>query len=137
MALTIKAIRNKYNERVAQWVGIDDFDTVKGKRNYFLGTRIYRDIYKKSILTSEQSEDAFLRGSMIMRKDLVRSFPILNGDVFEKPDMTMYIILGQRLKGEGIIFNKKLGKFKCYGCKSLGGYTCTNEYYCNNADKKK
>ena len=24
----------------------------------------------------------------------------------------MYIILGQRLKREGIIFNKKLGKFK-------------------------
>ena len=30
---------------------------------------------------------------------------------------------------------------KCYGCKYLGfygrGYACTNEYYCNNAVKKK
>jgi len=112
MAFAIKAIRNKRTERVAQWIGIDDFDTVKGKKNYFLGTRIYGNIYKKIILTSKQSADTFLRGSMIMRKDPVRTFRILSGDVFEKPDITMYIILGQRLKGEGIIFNKKLGKFK-------------------------
>ena len=114
MALTIKAIRDKDHERVAQWIGIDDFDTVKWKKNYFLGTRIYGDIDKKIILTSEQSVDAFLRGSiMIMRKRLDRDFPTMSGDVFEKPDITMYIILGQRLKREGIIFNKKLGKFKC------------------------
>ena len=112
MAFTIKTIRNKYSERAAQWVGIDDFDTVKGKKNYFLATKIYSDSYKKTILTSEQSEDALLKGPMIMRKNPVRSFPTLSGDVFEKPDMTMYVILGQRLKGEGIIFNKKLGNFK-------------------------
>jgi hypothetical protein len=113
MALTIKAIRDKDSERVAQWIGIDEFDTVKGKKNYFLGTRIYGGIDKKTILTSGQSKDAFLRGSMIMMKTPDRYFQILNGDVFEKPDITMYVILGQRLKGEGIIFNKKLGNFKC------------------------
>lgn len=114
MALTIKAIRDKDHEDVAQWIGIDDFDTVKGKRNYFLGTRIYGGINKKTILTSKQSEDAFLRGSMIMiMGELGRDFPTMSGDVFEKPSITMYTILGQRLKGEGIIFNKKLGKFKC------------------------
>ena len=112
MAFTIKAIRNKDTERVAQWIGIDDFDTVKGKKDYFLGTRIYGDMNKKIILTSEQSKDAFLRGSMIMIKTLDRKFQILSGDVFEKPDITMYVVLGQRLKGEGIIFNKKLGNFK-------------------------
>ena len=112
MGMTIKAIRNKGCERVAQWIGIDDFDTVKGKKNYFLGTRIY-GIHKEIILTSEQSEDAFLRGSMIMMKTPDRHFKTMVGDVFEKPDITMYMILGQRLKGEGIIFNKKLGKFKC------------------------
>ena len=108
MALTIKAIRDTDNERVAQWIGIDDFDTVKGRKNYLLGTRIYGDIDKKNILTSKQSTDAVLRGSMIYL-----SFPIMTNDVFEKPDITMYIILGQRLKGKGIIFNKKLGKIKC------------------------
>ena len=113
MALTIKAIRDKDHEDVAQWIGIDDFDRVKGKRNYFLGTRIYGGINKKTILTSKQSEDAFLRGSMIIMKTPDRNFRILSGDVFEKPSITMYTILGQRLKGEGIIFNKKLGKFKC------------------------
>ena len=115
MAFTIKAIRDKDHEDVAQWIGIDDFDTVKGKRNYFLGTRIYGGINKKTILTSKQSEDAFLRGSMIMSlgEKLDRVFPTMRGDVFEKPSITMYTILGQRLKGEGIIFNKKLGKFKC------------------------
>ena len=113
MGMTIKAIRDKDSERVAQWIGIDDFDTVKGKKNYFLGTRIYGGIDKKTILTSEQSADAFLRGSMIMMKTPDRYFKTMVGDVFEKPDITMYIILGQRLKGEGIIFNKKLGNFKC------------------------
>ena len=113
MAFTIKTIRNKYFENVAQWIGIDDFDTVKGKKNYFIGTRIYGDIGKKTILTGEQSADAFLRGSMIMRKTPERDFQIIRGDVFEKPNIIMYIVLGQRLKKEGIIFNKKLGKFKC------------------------
>ena len=115
MGMTIKAIRNKGYERAAQWIGIDDFGTVEGKKNYFLGTRIYADISHKAILTSEQSGEAFLRGSMIMRmrKTPDRKCNVLNGDVFEKPDITMYIILGQRLKCEGIIFNKKLGKFKC------------------------
>lgn len=112
MAFTIKAIRNKDTERVAQWIAIDDFDTVEGKKNYFLGTRIYGDSYKKIILTKEKSIDGKLRGSMFMRKNPVRSFPILNGDAFEKPNITMYVVLGQRLKKEGIIFNKKLGKFK-------------------------
>lgn len=84
------------------------------EKKLFPRHRIYGDIDKKIILTSEQSVDAFLRGSiMIMRKRLDRDFPIMSGDVFEKPDITMYIILGQRLKREGIIFNKKLGKFKC------------------------
>lgn len=110
--MTIKAIRNKYTERFAQWIGIDDFDTVEGKKNYFLGTRIYGNIDKKKILTSEQSEGAFLSGSMIMMKTPDRICKIIRGDVFEKPDITMYITLGQRLKGEGIIFNKKLGNFK-------------------------
>ena len=50
---------------------------------------------------------------MIMKNNQNRDFPIVRDDVFEKPDITMYIILGQRLKREGIIFNKKLGKFKC------------------------
>lgn len=117
MGMTIKAIRNKGYERAAQWIGIDDFDTVEGKKNYFLGTRIYADISHKTILTSEQSEEAFLRGSMIMRKNLDRKCQVLSGDVFEKPDITMYIILGQRLKGEGIIFNKKLGKIMKYNKK--------------------
>jgi hypothetical protein len=117
MALTIKAIRDTYGEPVAQWIGIDDFDTIKGKEHYLLGTRIYGDddSNEKIILTKEQSVDALLRGSMIMtmRKSLDRDFPKMPCDVFEKPDITMYIILGQRLKEEGIIFNKKLGKFKC------------------------
>ena len=118
MALTIKAIRDIYDEPVAQWVGIDDFDNkMYGKEHYLLGTRIYGDddSYEKTILTKEQSVDSLLRGSMIMtmRKSLDRDFQTMRGDVFEKPDMTMYVILGQRLKGEGIIFNKKLGKFKC------------------------
>ena len=113
MALAIKTIREKSTERTAQWIGIDDFDNVKGKKNYFLGTRIYGGIHKKTILTSKQSEDAFLRGSMIMRKTPNRDLPTIQTDVFEKPDITMYVILGQRLKKEGIIFNKKLGEFKC------------------------
>ena len=54
---------------------------------------------------------------MIMRKNLDRKCQVLSGDVFEKPDITMYIILGQRLKGEGIIFNKKLGKIMKYNKK--------------------
>lgn len=110
MALTIKAIRDKAHERVANWVGIDDFDTVKGKKNYFLGTKIYVD---RKILISQEGDDSLLRGSMIMKNNPNRGFRIIHTDVFEKPDIIMYIILGQRLKREGIIFNKKLGKFKC------------------------
>ena len=36
MAFTLKAIRDKFNERIAQWIGIDDFDTVKGKKTISL-----------------------------------------------------------------------------------------------------
>ena len=106
MALTIKAIRDKDYDKVAQWIGIDDFDTVKLKKNYFLTTRIYYG-NNKTILTSNQ--DALLRGSMFPHRDC----RVMRSDVFEKPGITMYIILGQRLKREGIIFNKKLGEFKC------------------------
>ena len=110
MAFTIKAIRDKAHERVASWVGIDDFDTVKGKKNYFLGTKIYVD---GKIPISQEGNDSHLRGSINRKISPYRFFRIIHTDVFEKPDIPMYIILGQRLKREGIIFNKKLGKFKC------------------------
>ncbi len=82
MALAIKTIRNEFYENVVHQIGIDDFDTVIGKKNYFLGTRIYGDRDKKFILTSEQSEDAFLRGYMVKTPD--RAFQTIIGDVFEK-----------------------------------------------------
>lgn len=94
----IRAIRTPNNEPVCRFVCIDEFDKLSSiATSYYCGVQVYEDSSKKLY---DSPSLRFLSSRAIRREP---------NDVFEKPDIKMYVVLGQVLKTNGFVFNKKRG----------------------------
>lgn len=106
----IRAIRTVGTEPTARYVCIDDFDDYNPKKaHYYCGTVVYEDFNK------HVDNNPFLRVSLDnkeMNLDEGKKDGIVrtHKDVFEIPDICMYMTMGRVLREEGFVFNKKLGK---------------------------
>lgn len=102
----IRGIRTPLYEPTCRYICIDEFENIeksklldKGKLpTYYCGLQVYLDDNQKELVENEP-----LRFKEI--------YPIYRDklDIFEPPTIEMYIKLGEKLKGEGLIFNKKTG----------------------------
>lgn len=102
----IRGIRTLFYEPKCRYICIDEFENIEkvkqlanGKLpSYYCGLQVYLDDNQKVLVKDEP-----LRFKEI--------YPIYRDkhDIFEPPTIEMYIKLGEKLKEEGLVFNKKTG----------------------------
>lgn len=104
--LKIRAIRTLGVEAESRFICIDEFNPNENCGHYQVGLQVYRG-------TSEEVN--YRRGEEIpfnalnlrtLHHDTVGRSP---KDVFENPNMRMYLALNEVLKKNGYVFNKKKG----------------------------
>ena len=104
--LKIRAIRTAGVEAESRYVCIDEFDPNENRGHYRFGLQVYK-------ATSEEVN--YRRGSEIPFNILNLRTPYHDAvgrnpkDIFENPNMRMYLALNEVLKQNGYIFNKKKG----------------------------
>ena len=102
----IRGIRTPLYEPKCRYICIDEFENIEKAKQlangkdltYYCGLHVYLDDYQKELFKS---------GSLRFRGyDPIGRH---EHDIFEPPTIEMYIKLGEKLKEEGLIFNKKTG----------------------------
>lgn len=102
--LKIRMIRDELHEKECRWVCIDPFDEGFNSRNYH-----YK--YGCGVFESKWVGGKLYRGKMKNNISLNIGFiPAYDYDVAEKADIIMYLKLGEILRKEGYVFNKKKGE---------------------------
>ena len=109
--LKIRSVRSKGSEAEARYVAIDTFDGVTSHYKYFCGCEVFKYTNKQGkTYRGNQYEPPKLLFTDCAAIDDFDYMEACLDDVFEKPDIPLYIGLSQALKNNGYIFNKKLGQ---------------------------
>jgi hypothetical protein len=96
--LKIRAIKSKKTEEESRYIVLDNFKSKRGE--YFCGVRVYECQYTPN-------NNKSIRGRKNCDIDMSSVVDKLTGDIDEKPNIEMYLALGEALKKRGYIFNKK------------------------------
>jgi hypothetical protein len=105
--LKIRAIRSVSNEAESRYAVIDTFEDVNTHYTYYCGCEIFQTRFKNGMtvrgIEIENPKLSFKDKGF----DCVES---CDDDVFEAPDIALYLGLSRALKASGYVFNKKLAR---------------------------
>lgn len=106
----IRSIQTLGVEKFPRFVCIDEFEQFNPLLTpyYYCGLCVYND--DGELLPSHSNLRITKSNNKEMQLEtLVDPVTRSARDVFEKPDIRMYTVLGQTLKNNGLVFNKKKG----------------------------